>query len=364
MKFTLTLVGMLSLATMAAQAQQLFTNGPIATGATSLSGVAAPAGTQWSELQNNTADKTISSTTLGVGANALGTTTTNEIADDFTVPTGQRWTVNGFSFFGYQTGGPATSPFTSLTVRVWNGEPGTPGAVVVFGDATNDRLTASTDAMTYRIGNSAFPTPGSTPGTTRKIWEVQATFAPAIILQPGTYWVAWSSTIISGGAHFYVPVTTVGVRMQAGANAIQGATAVFTPPAPAPPTAWSPLVDNGTGGAAPPDPNPNRINQAMAFRVFGVSTPLATRVGQAGADGLSLRVWPVPASETAQVAVANAKGNTELRLSDLAGRLVWTGAVPAGTTEAAVPISALGAGVYLLEARTATGSVRASIVKK
>lgn len=235
-------------------------------------------------------------------------------------------------------------------MRVWNGQPGTTGATVIFGDATTNRKGTSTDALAYRIFNSAYPAPGSTVGTTRKIWEVQALVSPALVLQPGTYWVDWSSTATNSAAHFYVPVTVTGSRTQAGTNAIQGAGSGAA-------TTWAPIVDAGTSTASP-------VNQDMAFRVFGTSTPLATRAGQTGPDGLSLQVWPVPATETAQIAVAHAKGNTELRLTDLTGRLVWTGSVPVGTIEAAVPVSSLGAGIYMLEARTATGSVRASVVKK
>ncbi|MBO2011847.1 T9SS type A sorting domain-containing protein [Hymenobacter negativus] len=335
----------------------LFNNGAtsltassIATGATSKSGVAAPTGTQWSEVQNDTGNTAVANTNSGYTA-SQSLSPSLELADDFVVPAGQSWTVNSFSFFGYQTGAAATpSPFATLSIRVWRGQPGTAGATVVFGDATTNRLGTSTDALTYRVFNSLYPTPAA-PGTTRKVWEVQATVAPAVVLTPGTYWVSWSSTVTGGGTHFYVPVTTVGARTQTGANALQGSTTAGV-------TTWTALVDAGTGTGA------TSVNQAMAFKVFGTTGPLATRVGQPGPDGLSIQASPVPASDAVQIDLDHLKGNAQLLLTDLNGRLVWTGAVPTGRNTATVPVAGLAAGIYLLEARTATGSVRARLVKE
>ncbi|MDO7849643.1 T9SS type A sorting domain-containing protein [Hymenobacter sp. M29] len=323
------------------------TSSSFATTATSKSGVAAPTGTQWSEAQNDNGNTAVANTNAGYAASP---TSSLELADDFTVPAGQAWTVSSFSFFGYQTGAAATpSPFSALTIRVWRGQPGTAGATVVFGDATTNRLGSSTDALTYRIFNSLYPTP-TAPGTTRKVWEVQATVSPGLVLQPGTYWVSWSATSTGTGTHFFVPVTTVGARTQAGANALQGTVAGTT-------TTWAALTDTGTGTGA------TTVNQAMAFKVFGTSGPLATRVGQLGPDGLNIAASPVPASDAVHVTIENLKGSAQLLLTDLSGRLVWTGQLPAGRQELTVPVSALTVGIYLLEARTATGSVRARLVK-
>ena len=351
MKQPLLVVALLIATAVGSSAQQLFTNGPIATGTTSKSGVVAPTGTPWSEAQNDTGNTSVANTSSGYTA-SQSLSPVLELADDFVVPAGQRWTVNSFSFFGYQTGAAATpSPFATLSIRVWRGQPGTAGATVVFGDATTNRLGSSTDALTYRVFNSLYPTPAA-PGTTRKVWEVQATVAPAIVLSPGTYWISWSSTVTSGGTHFYVPVTTVGARTQAGANALQGTTTAGV-------TGWAPLVDTGN-----PTSTANTVNQAMAFKVFGSSGPLATRVGQPGPDGLSMQASPVPASDAVQIALDQLKGSAQLLLTDLNGRVVWTGAVPTGRTTATVPLAGLAAGIYLLEARTAMGSVRARLVKE
>ena len=176
--------------------------------------------------------------------------------------------------------------------------------------------------------------------------------APALVLLPGTYWVSWSSAATNGDVHFYVPVTTPGARTQAGANAIQGSTTGTT-------TTWATIVDNGSNAG-----NPSPVNQSMAFKVFGTSITAATRVGQLGPGGLSLQASPVPATDEVHITLDQLKGSAQLLLTDISGRLVWTGAVPAGQAAATVPLATLNAGIYLLEARTATGSVRARVVKK
>ena len=75
-----------------APAAVIFDNGGLATGATSNSGVAAPAGTQWSEGQSNFGNTTESNTLNGVGCQLIGAATANRCADDFNVPVGQTWT--------------------------------------------------------------------------------------------------------------------------------------------------------------------------------------------------------------------------------------------------------------------------------
>jgi hypothetical protein len=349
MKRTSTLLALLlATTTLSSWAQQLFTNGPIATGATSKSGVAAPTGTQWSEAQNDAGVTTISNTNAGYAASqTLG----YDLADDFVVPAGQRWTVNSFSFPGYQTGAAATpSPFLSIYLRVWNGQPGTAGATVIYGDDITNRLGTPTDALTYRIFNSLYPT-ASAPGTTRKVWDVVATVSPALVLQPGTYWVSWASATTSGAVHFYVPVTTINARTQTGANAVQGTTVGST-------TTWAAMVDAGTGTGA------TTVNQAMAFKVFGTSTPLATRIGQTGPGGLSIQAGPTPATDVLQVQLDNLNGSAKLLLTDASGRTIWTGTMPAGSSSTMVPVASIAAGVYLLEARSEAGSVRARILKE
>ena len=168
----------------------IYDNGGLATGATSRSGVAAPAGTQWSEAQSDLGNTTESNTLAGVGCQRISTTTLNRCADDFTVPVGQTWTINQVIVFAYQTGfAGTTSPVVGAYLQIWNGPPGLPGSTVIFGDTATSRLASSTDSLMYRIFNSTTPAPGTAPGTTRRIWQVNINVSPAQVLTAGTYWI-------------------------------------------------------------------------------------------------------------------------------------------------------------------------------
>ncbi len=216
----------------------IYTNAPLATGATSKSGVAAPAGTQWSELQNDNGNTTESNTTLGTSCSL--TATVFRCADNFTVPAGQTWTIDGVLVYAYQTSFTGTtSPIIAGTVRIWNGRPGDSGSTVVFGDTTTNRLGTSVDSLLWRIGNSLIPTP-TTPVTNRRIWETTLNVSPALALGAGTYWIDWNTQIAASGAHFAPPATVVGARTQPGWNARQ-----FNG------TSWVDALDTGNPATAP-----------------------------------------------------------------------------------------------------------------
>ena len=109
-------------------------------------------------------------------------------------------------------------------------------------------LVSSTDATFYRIFNTVVPPPGTTPGTTRKIWKnelsIPAGCAGVGFFQPGTYWIDWNTSINGTSAHFAPPATVVGVRGLAGWNAMQRI---------AGPT-WQAVIDAGNPGTAPDVP--------------------------------------------------------------------------------------------------------------
>lgn len=238
----------------------IYDNGPYQTGATSKSGVAAPAGAQWSEAQNFGGDTSSSQNSAGAGCQTIiGTTTTeNRCADNFVVPVGETWTINQVIVFGYQTGfAGTTSPFTAATLQIWSGPPGVAGSTVIFGDTTTNRLGTSTDTNTFRIFNSVAPPPGSAPGTTRRIWQNNLNVAPALVLTTGEYWIDFSMNAGANG-NFAPNTTIVDTRYTPLMNARQRTGAA--------PGTWANLVDIGN------PPTAVDLPQDFPFKLDGTRT--------------------------------------------------------------------------------------------
>lgn len=199
----------------------------LATGEQTSTGVPAPAGALWSELQTGN---------YAMGFNAqspLG----NRLADDFTITDPGGWRITTIDVFAYLTdhAPSAPSPFTALTLRIWRGRPGDPGATIVFGDTTTNRLAASAPINVYRADAT-----GHANNRTRAIWA--NTLLVNAVLPPGTYWLD-----IGQNDGFNPPVTIAGARAPASANARQ-----FLGP---PDNVWIDLADPGDpNGPFPPAP--------------------------------------------------------------------------------------------------------------
>jgi hypothetical protein len=257
----------------------LWNNGPLSTGPLSKSGVAAPAGTTWSECQNNAGNLTESNSVAGFSAyrNAAGTTDFH-LADDFTITDPYGWQIDSMSLFAYRTTQPTTTtPFLEAYARVWSGRPGDVGSTVVFGDMTTNRLTASTFSNMYRIFNSAVPPPGTAPGTTRAIW--QNDLSVGTTLGPGTYWVEWTyKMIVDTYTSFTPPVTIVDTRGLPGWNARQ-----YVTPAPPALPYWQDCIDVGNPATAPD------VLQDIAFIMRGSVIPEPMTVALLAFGALLLR---------------------------------------------------------------------------
>lgn len=189
-------------------AQQIYTNGPISTGATTVlaggGGVAAPSGYTWSEMN-------ASNTTIGF---SISSASPARMADDFTVNAGDVWTVTSIEVYAYQTGYTGSvSPITGGTLQIWRGNPSSGGAVVA-GDTTTNVLTSSVQEFVYRIASTA-------TGTTREVWRSRLTLATPAILPAGNYWIDVQLTASGPGTCFTPPVTITGTPSPAGANAQQ-----------------------------------------------------------------------------------------------------------------------------------------------
>lgn len=279
---------------------QTYNNGGLNTGPVSNSGVAAPANTNWSEVQNDNATESNTSSGFGVGKSGPFF-----LADDFTVPANEKWTLVSATVFAYQTGFTGTtSPFNALTLNLFNSNPSQTGATSVFGDDTTNRLATTADALLYRIFNSTVPTATPT-GTTRRIWSVTGNLATT--LQPGTYWMKYQINNAGSTAIFAPPVTIPKTRGLPSWNATQlnGATDI-----------WAPLIDAGNPATAPD------FAQDMPFIITYTVQSLGTTETREMDN--RVQVYPNPTSNFFKLALPQETkvSKTKISLYDMAGRMV------------------------------------------
>ena len=120
------------------------------------------------------------------------------VTDDFTV-TGNGWLVTSVDLYGYQTGSTTTSTFTGAYIQIWNGQPGTAGATVVWGNRTTNRMVSTSFSNIYRVN-------AVNGGTTRPIMKITAS-TPGLTLNAGTYWIEYSTTGSLASGPWVPPVT-------------------------------------------------------------------------------------------------------------------------------------------------------------
>lgn len=209
----------------------------LATGSVAASGARAPSNAQWSEppLQAGAANAMAGfACFLGSPSGAL------RIADDFSVPSGQSWTLQKAVLYVYGRNAGTTSPVSAVTVRIWNGPPGAVGSQVVAGDTTSNRMVSSTALNLYRIFATTVQPLPQAADTTRRVWQVEAAL-PTVALTAGSYWLdVQFSAASAGGQVFIPPVTMPGRRDVPGANA-----RFLKPGGGINPPVWSLLLDQG-----------------------------------------------------------------------------------------------------------------------
>lgn len=237
----------------------IYDNGPLATGALTDSGVTAPAGYQWSETQVDNDAPGVANTLAGIGSGVTATTVFR-VADDFTVPPGQSWTLDRIQLFAYQSGyAGVPAPFDQVSLRIWDGVPDNPGSTLLCGDESTNAYLGASEIGVLRIFNTLVPPPGSTPGNTRRIWAMQVSVPAACsgedYFGPGTYWLDWNSRIPGPTQHFTPLVTIPGARNRPGDNARQRGAA-----------GWVDLVDEGSPTTLPSLP------QDLPFKLYGIVT--------------------------------------------------------------------------------------------
>ena len=318
---------------------QPYINGNISTGTVTKSGVTAPPGYTWSEVQNEPG-ATFSNTTTGVGTQILDTGG-NRAADDFTVPTGQTWNITKVTFYAYQTGYVGIfSPFTDVRVRIHNGIPSSATSTVVFGDLATNRLLVSSDAMIYRVPNTTTPAPGTPAELNRKVFKIEATVNVA--LTAGTYWIEWQHFAGANG-NFSPPSTVVDVRTVAGYNATQwvGTESV-----------WKPIVDTGNPATAVDVP------LDMPFMIDYTADSMGTSE-KSFAAGIS--VYPNPVKNVLNISSELILDSAEI--FDVTGRLVKSVNFN-GLVTNAINVNSLSGGNYIVKLRSGDNVLARKFIKE
>lgn len=157
----------------------------MSTGSMSTAETPVPAGYAWSEVK---------APQSAWGLN--GTFNDRHLTDDFQVPAGEKWNIENFYFYAYQTNFVgATFPVNEFYYEIYSSDPSVAGAVKVYGDFTTNRYVSAEDAKFLRILQ------GQPDGTSRVVYKMKIQ-AIGLNLTAGTYWIKWGSKT-SSGSHFY-----------------------------------------------------------------------------------------------------------------------------------------------------------------
>jgi hypothetical protein len=135
------------------------------------------------------------------------------LADDFTVPAGETWTLEQATFWGYQTDALMVT-ITNIGVQIWDGPPGAPGSSVVAGDISANCLNTATLTNIFRASTA------NMFECRRQLQEVVCDL-PAT-LSAGTYWI--EATVVGDsafGGPFMPPVKFLGRATKPFPNALQ-----------------------------------------------------------------------------------------------------------------------------------------------
>lgn len=271
-----------------------------------------PAGSDESALQT-----ALTMTTFGAGHSL---TAGVFVADDFTVPAGETWTINGFNFYAYQTGGTVVCTMTGYYVQIWDGPPGSTGATVIAGDRTTNLFQGCDFANIYRVRDV------DPPGTavTRPIYQSAAAFTTPLELTEGTYWVDWAATGSLASGPWVPPITIVGQTTTGNARQeLSGA--------------WADLQD---GGSLTP--------QGLPFQVLGTSegggggtvtvTSTDTPISIPDGPGVPTTCGVPGAPATSTISVSGVSGNvTDLDVS-INITHTWVGDIDATVAKGATSV--------------------------
>ncbi len=222
--------------------------------AISQSGVAAPAGGFWSEVQNDLGNATESNTSAGASCRTQGTTTGEfRLADDFTVSNG-KMVITAVRGYAYRSGTTSsTSLLLSGNANILSAAPNASPTTLASGSTFSTSYAVPVQAAgatvttgnVFRCFNTIAPAPGTVPGQTRHVQQGTISLASPLEVGPGTYWVDYQLNQEAAplAPFAFAPNTThAGTRTPVGGvgNALQLIS-----------TGWTDSVDTGNPATAP-----------------------------------------------------------------------------------------------------------------
>jgi hypothetical protein len=126
----------------------------------------------------------------------------NLMTDDFEIPAGDSWNIEGVTIFGYQTGSTTNSTITGVYFEIRDAMP--PGGNVVGGGIANNGLVSSAWTGMYRVLEDT-----SGQSADRPIMASEASMTP-VTLGPGTYWLIFQKDGSLSSGPWAPPITITG----------------------------------------------------------------------------------------------------------------------------------------------------------
>jgi hypothetical protein len=154
----------------------------------------------------------------------------SRLADDFTVPPGQRWRIDAVTVYMYQPadsvpyGFPPASPIYQLNLMLYDAPPNQPPFPEhqppdphwIAGDYWVNVLAETGWTGAYRV-------PGSDPGNdTRPIMYAKGGILRVPVLSAGTYWICWGTLGAKVSGPYSPPVTPAKLPGDSNARVYEG----------------------------------------------------------------------------------------------------------------------------------------------
>ena len=243
------------------------------------------------------------------GMNTLGSNASASagyrMAEDIVIPAGETWNIDSLIFYGYQTNSGTVSTMTDMTVRIWDGIPGDPGSMVIFGDETTNVMITTDWTGIYRTAD--FISTTCPPATCSSRPIMRCATVTNTSLTAGTYWIDWQfgGTLTSGP---WAPPLNFGLGITTTGNAMQ-----YVPAN----TAWQIVQDTvpANGGNPPYEP------QGLPFLVVG---SIITGIPSINTNN-NISVSPNPVADMATISInipMDKSATYSFKLYDMLGNTV------------------------------------------